>query len=75
MHCSFQLFAGSVASVCVPPENVPLGNWNTESLFPDMIQLIWLKGTELLPLVRLEGLLTVRVATPLPEPGLDHAPI
>ena len=64
-----------VASVCVPEENVPLGNWKTVSPFPDMTQAIWLNGTEFVPLVRLAGVDTVNVATPLPEPGRDQAPM
>lgn len=59
----------------MPPLNVPFGNWNTVSPLPDITQLIWLNGMVEVPLVRLAGVETVRVATPVPEPGLDHAPI
>ena len=61
MHCSFQVFAGKVANVWVPPVKLPLGNWKTVSPIPDMVQLIWLKGMVSEPLVRLAGVVTVSV--------------
>ena len=71
MHCSFQVLADSVANVCDPPEKVPLGNWITVSPLPDIVQLIWLNGMTLAPLVRLAGVETVSVATP----RRDQAPM